>query len=306
MADDTTIPFILGMFTTSGSPAFPALVLDDDAAIAVEALAPLAARLGLALTGKESVFGLLQNWDHNFAALSAALAALADAKAGKYFRSALTASEFLTPCAPIDTPRQVLSELTGLPDAGELTFMPRLVSSVVGPKAKIPLPRRAGKVVAEAKIGVVVGQPAYQSSLQEAQAAIAGYLTVTDLTLLQGKHDRLSLGKFQPSFLPTGPLFVPKAFAGEIETAKMNLAVNGEVTIPSSLARRGETLAASLSRLSQDIQFFPGDILCCGAAGTPLLDDLPALGDGDIIETAVSGLGQQTLNTMTLSQQVAA
>ena len=304
MTEMAPIPFVLGMFTVSGSPAFPALVLDDEAAISIDAVAPLAARLGSALTGTDSVFGLLQNWDHNFPALCATVAALDDAVAGKYFRSAFTASDFLTATAPLPAARQVLCELTGKSASGPSRFTSKLASTVVGPRAKILLPKRAGRVVAEAKIGVVVSRPAYQMSTDEAEQAIAGYMTVTDVSLLdkgEGEGDPAWLSaKSQPSFLPTGPYFVPRAFAGDADRLEMNISINGERSLASSLSARSESLATTLSRLSQDIQFFPGDIICCGVNGHALAD-LPALGDGDIIETAVQGLGQQTCNAMRTS-----
>jgi len=172
---------------------------------------------------------------------------------------------------------------------------------VVGPKAKIHLPKRAGKVVAEAKIGAVIGQPSYLSDAAEAAAAVAGYITVTDVTMLDGREQAWFEGKSQPSFLPTGPYFVPRAFAGETANLDINIAVNGEKSFPARLGDRSESIETSLARLSQDYQLFPGDIICCGIEGGPGLLGLPGLGDGDIIETAVRGLGQQTLNAMRTS-----
>ena len=300
MIEMEPIPFVLGMFTVSGSPAFPALVLDDEAAISIDAVAPLAARLGSALTGTDSVFGLLQNWDHNFPALCATVAALADAVAGKYFRSAFTALEFLTACAPLAASRQSLCELTGTGSGGPSQFVAKLASTIVGPRAKILLPKRTGRIVAEAKIGMVVSRPAYQLSTDEAEQAIAGYITVTDVSLVDASEASWLAAKSQPSFLPTGPYFVPRAFAGEADRLDMSISVNGEGSLASNLSARPESLAATLSRLSQDIQFFPGDIVCCGVNGHALAD-LPALGDGDIIETAVQSLGQQTCNAMRTS-----
>lgn len=301
MEETRPAPFLLGMFTVSGSPAFPALILDDEAAISIDAVAPLAAGLGMALTGKETVFDLLQNWDHNAAALAATVEALADPATGKYFRSALTASEFLTPCAPLETPRQVLVELTGTSDSPY--FVAKLQSAIAGPKAKIHLPRHPGHVVAEAKIGLVIGRPIYQVDPDQAEQAIAGYITATDLTLLPEENANANwlLAKSQPCFLPIGPYFVPRFSAGVADALAINIAVNGERSFPSTLTHRSESLATSLSRLSQDIQLFPGDIVCCGVSNALSLRDLPCLGDGDIIETAIHGLGQQTLNAMRTS-----
>ncbi|MDH6266039.1 2,4-diketo-3-deoxy-L-fuconate hydrolase [Rhizobium sp. SG_E_25_P2] len=305
MNDDAQIPFVLGMFTVSGSPAFPALVLDDEAAISIDAIAPLAARLGHALTGQHSIFGLLQNWERNFAGLCATVMALNDAVAGKYFRSAFTSVEFLTPCAPIEAPRQILCELTGVEDARDTSFVAKLASTVVGPKAKIHLPKSAGRVVVEAKVGVVMGQPAYQLDAADGVGAIAGYVTVTDVTLVDSEmRGSWFTAKSQPSFLPTGPYFVPRAFAGDVDTLEMTLAVNGEKVFPTGLDQRSTPIGPAIADLTQDFQLFPGDIICCGAGWGQALADLPGLGDGDIVETAVRGLGQQTLNSMRASTDV--
>ena len=302
MAETESIPFVLGMFTVSGSPAFPALVLDDEAAISIDAIAPLAASLGLALTGAESVFGLLQNWEHNFLALSATAMALNDATAGKYYRSAFTAVEFLRPMAPLATPRQVLCEAFGA--AGERSeFMPKIASTVVGPKAKIHLPRRCRQVIAQPRVGVVIGHPAYELDAGSAGGAIAGYVTVTDVVALDAPS-RLGAHS-SPSFLPTGPYFVPHAFAGNADALEMRLVVNGELAIEASLATRDETIAETIARLTQDVQFFPGDIICCGVEHGDAVAGRAGLGDGDIIETAVRGVGQQTLNAMRTSDDLA-
>lgn len=306
MAEMETIPFVLGMFTVSGSPAFPVLVLDDEAAISIDAIAPLAARLGYALSGTQSLESLLGNWDYNFEALRRTVLALNDAQAGKYFRSAFTAIEFLTPCAPIAAPRQILCEITGARGVKPCTFTAKLASTLVGPKAKIHLPKRANSVVAEGKIGVVLGRPIYQATVEEAFSAIAGYVTVTDISLLPEPDSAVSedwlVMKSHPSFLPTGPYFVPAAFAGKADALDINIAINGERTFPGNISKRAETLAQSIAGLSQTVQFFPGDLVCCGMTDTTTLRDLPPLGDGDIVETAVSGLGQQTLNAMRTSQ----
>lgn len=298
MTEIEPIPFVLGMFTVSGSPAFPAIVLDDQAAIAIDAIAPLAAASGRALTCAHSVLGLLENWDHNFQALCATVMALDDAQAGKYFRSAFTSIEFLTPVAPLAAPRQVLGEVFGVED-GASAFMPRLVSSVVGPKAKIHLPRSARHVVAQPRIGVVIGRPAYELGDDDAGSAIAGYLTVTDVVATDAPSPLGALSS--PSFLPIGPYFVPKAFAGDADSLDMRLLVNGERAIEARLPDRRETLASTIGRLSREVQFFPGDIVCCGVAPRAPLSSQPGLGDGDILEIAVRGLGQQTLNAMRTS-----
>ena len=66
--------FALGSFSIGGCPPF-AGVVTDRGVVAVEALRSVSERSGLPLVGAESVFGLLQRWPENLAALAAALEA---------------------------------------------------------------------------------------------------------------------------------------------------------------------------------------------------------------------------------------
>ena len=63
MSDEQpSAPFALGMYSLSNSPAFPTLVFDDEAAVALEALSALITRLNLSPT-RSSVFDLVRHWD---------------------------------------------------------------------------------------------------------------------------------------------------------------------------------------------------------------------------------------------------
>ena len=269
------IPFVLAMATMSGSPVFPIVVLDDEAAISVDALAPLAARLGHGLTRQESVFDLLQDWQRNFPALCQAVMALDDQSLGKYTRSAVSALEFFELVAPIARPRQAFCM--------DRDLASRPVSQLAGPTAKIPMPPGADSLMARAEIGLVVGAPCYLASAIEASQALAGFVVSTHF------WDQ-RYNSFAPATAPIGPYFVPKAFTPE--TLSVNIAFNGEDSIESSFNQRAAKKC--LQQVSSKCQLFPGDLIAVplGEFGSP------QLGDGDIIETAISGLGQQKTNVV--------
>lgn len=296
-------PFLLAMVTVSGSPPFPVVVLDDEAVISVDAIAPLAARLGRALTGTDSLFGLLQNWEHNFVSLCAAVAALGDPATGRHFRGFVASVKFFDGVAPIAWPRQVFCELTAgaiSSDAGR--FVAKLPSAITGPHAKVLVPDGSDGVIAEAKLGTVIAAPTYHASDVEASAAIAGYITVTDITRAaalerEGGADWLA-AKSGPTFLPTGPWFVPAAFAGDPSAFDAQVSFNGEERVGWSGTALAHPPAAQVVALSAQLQLLPGDIICSGVTPEGGLSALPRLGHGDIIETAISGLGRQTLNCL--------
>ena len=286
------IPFALAQLRISSSPAFPAIVLDDAAVIPVDAILPLAAQLGFALSEPDSLDGLLRNWDHNFHALAATVSALDDAERGKYFRSAVSSIDFFTVDNPIAAPRQILCQST-LSDG---SIQPRLASTLVGPNGKVLVPPGSEGLWGEVKLGVVVSQPLHRATTQQAATAIAGYVTVSDYTdATQWTAGNALAAKQGPTLLAVGPYFLPAQFMLNQAGLDARLPVNGETCTGfegSDIAPVAETLAA----LSHDIQFFPGDLLCLG----PQIQsgNLELLGDGDIVEAAISGLGRQTTNTI--------
>ena len=273
------IPFVLATASISGSPAFPLVVLDDEAAIAVAALAPLAAKLGRGLSGSDSLHGLLQDWDRNRAGLGAAVQALDDAELGKYTRSSVTALEFFDLLAPLSGARQVIYA------AAQTEARPS--SSLAGPRAKVPVPSGETALHAGLAAGVVIGAPSYQASESEARHAIAG-LTVT--TTYQGANGET----WCPGFLPLGPYIVPRPFCDDTLTGR--IAFNGE-TGHDATAALTDAISA-VQRASAKCQLFPGDLIILPLGA---ISNAP-LGDGDIIETAIAGLGQQTTNIMVESK----
>lgn len=284
------ISFALAQLRISSSPAFPALILDDEAVVPVDAILPLAARCGYALTEPHSLDGLLRNWDRNFAGLSAVAAALDDKTEGKYFRSAVSSLSFFSVDCPLTAPRQIFSS----DSLGTGGLQPRILSTLVGPSAKILIPARSGALWAEAKIGLVVARPLYRADPEQAAQAIAGFVTVADYTVAQDwLEGRLFAAKQSPTLLSIGPYFLPAAFMlpqGETVAALPVNGVRQGVFSGSDLP----DFAGQLAALSHDVQLFPGDLVCLGPAADP--SALPELGEGDILEAAVSGLGRQTTN----------
>lgn len=286
------ISFALAQLRISSSPAFPALILDDEAVIPVDAILPLAARYGYALTEPQNLDGLLRNWDRNFAGLSAVVAALDDKTEGKYFRSAVSSLSFFSVDCPLAAPRQIFSN----DSLGAGDFVPRIASTLVGPAAKILVPARSQSLWVEAKIGIIVSRPLYRANVEEAAQAIAGFVTVADYTVSKDwEEGRRFAAKQSPTLLSIGPYFVPAAFMPSQEEIVAALPING-VPQGQFSGKDLSGFAEQVAALSKDVQLFPGDLLCVGPSTNPA--ELPRLGEGDIIEAAISGLGRQTTNTM--------
>ena len=275
----TTIPFALAQANISGSPAFPLIVLDDEAAISLDAAAPLAARLGHAFSDIGSLQGLLNDWDRSLPALRAVVSALDDPELGKYVRSSVTALEFFDCHAPLPAQRQVIV-------AGEKAEMVP-ATTLAGPTAKIPIPPSETSLVAGLAIAIVIGAPTYRATPDEAAQAIAGLTVAT-------RYQTIGGDTWAPAFLPTGPYILPFEFAEADLGGRISF--NGETGQDGTFSK-ADAIAATAT-VSARCQLFPGDLIICpmGPMGTT------PLGDGDIIETAIAGLGRQTTNIMVESK----
>lgn len=273
------IPFALATARISGSPAFPLVILDDEAAISLEALAPLAAKLGQALTHTATLQGVLQDWDRNFTALCAAVSGLNDPAMGKYARSSVTAIEFFDLQAPLAMQRQVY--FAGDP----ISLQP--ATALAGPKAKVPIPPGADHLMAGLAMAIVIGAPTYRPTEAEAQGAIAGYAVATRYCLPNGDT-------WAPTFLPIGPMLVPAPFCAAQTQGR--IAFNGETGRDGAFGT--DQAVAAIREVAMRAQLFPGDLIICPMG--EFCDQ--GLRDGDIIETAIAGLGQQTTNIMVESK----
>lgn len=210
--------FRLGTFSIAGCPPFPGLVVAERV-YAIHALEELTAELGCDLQGTQSVLGLLDSWDRNFAALEPIAAALASTTPGAVARRVLDRGTLLTQLrihAPVQ-PRQIFQAGANYhkhvvdlivdgavardPSANKeqvranATEMMRkraasgkpfvfmgLWSSVIGPYDPIVVPYDVEQPDWELELAAVIGRPARRVSREEALAHVAGYTIANDIT----------------------------------------------------------------------------------------------------------------------------
>lgn len=171
-------------------------------------------------------------------------------------------------------------------------------NTVVGPQDEVPIPPRATKVDWEVELGVVIGRRAsYLKDEQEALDVIAGYVTSHDVSerdfQIAESGGQWSKGKCAENFNPVGPALVP---AAEVDPQRLRLwsRVNGEPRQDSSTADMVFTVAQLVHHLSQYMVLSPGDLINTGTPqGVALSGRFPYLGDGDVVELGIEGLGEQ-------------
>lgn len=171
-------------------------------------------------------------------------------------------------------------------------------NTVVGPNDDVAIPRNSTKTDWEVELGVVIGRRAsYLSSPEEADAYIAGFVVVNDLSerefQLEVSGGQWSKGKSCPGFCPTGPFLLT---ADEVDCTNLRLAswVNGEPRQDSTTADLIFDVHTIIYSLSQYLVLEPGDLVCTGTPqGVALSGRFPYLKVGDVVEMEIEGLGRQ-------------
>lgn len=318
-------PFALATLSAPDGPRFPALVTPDSDAL----------DLRTALGGDErlTVLSLLDRWETVLPQLRA-LAADAGDGAGAGAGVGRTPVAELQVHAPV-APRQVFqsganyrrhvidlhvahrapgddrpeaerrAEAAEIMDRRAAEDLPYvfigLPSAITGPCDDVVLPAWAEQPDWELELAVVIGRPAYQVSVDEAPAHIAGYTIANDLTDRSTvfRRDMPQIGtdwlrsKNAPGFTPLGPWIVPAESVADPDDLRVTLKLNGETMQDESTKDMIFKVARMVSYASQTARLLPGDLVLTGSPAGNGMHWGRLLRDGDVMEGSVTGLGVQ-------------
>jgi 2-keto-4-pentenoate hydratase/2-oxohepta-3-ene-1,7-dioic acid hydratase in catechol pathway len=310
--------FGLGRFSVAGCTPFMGVVLEDSA-MALQALAPLAQRMGAVwpCPVEQSPF---EQWPALFDVLSRVIAEFAEDEA---FESAKIPLERLRIHAPFQ-PRQAFCTIanyrSGAVQArldaaraaaieaceqrlrdGQPYVSNKLPTSVIGPFDAIALPAHVRQPDWEVELGVVIGKEARNVKREDAMSCVAGYTVVNDITVreLVSRHEPQGMGtdwlqaKNAPGFLPVGPWVVPAAFVPDPYALRMTLRLNGELMQDEKTGDMIFDIAAQIEYVSRHVRLLPGDLLCTGAPAGFGLHYGRFLEPGDMVQAGIDGLGGQ-------------
>ncbi len=172
-------------------------------------------------------------------------------------------------------------------------------NTVVGPYDEVRVPRTAQQTDWEVELGIVIGSElTYAASEADALAAIAGYVTIDDVSERHFQRDvsggQWSKGKCAPTFAPVGPWLVPAAEVADPQALRLRSWVGGEPRQDSTTADMVFGVAFLVHHLSQFMTLSPGDIIATGTPeGVAMSGRFPYLAAGDVLEIEVEGLGRQ-------------
>lgn len=175
----------------------------------------------------------------------------------------------------------------------------KATNTLNGPYDDVAIPLHADKTDYEVELGVVLTKDVYGlKNEEEAEAAIAGYCLVNDLserTFQLEKGGQWIKGKSCPGFSPVGPFLATADELGDLDSLKMTLTVNGDLRQNGSTSYMIFRPAFLVYYLSQFMLLEAGDLISTGTpSGVALGMDPPLyLKQGDVVELSIDGLGSQ-------------
>jgi 2-keto-4-pentenoate hydratase/2-oxohepta-3-ene-1,7-dioic acid hydratase in catechol pathway len=169
-------------------------------------------------------------------------------------------------------------------------------SSIVGPGAKIVIPREETRPDYEGEVAVVIGQPTYRADAEEARAAVGGIAAINDVSgrraQLETPLRQFTLGKSFDTFSPLGPCI---AWTEGVDLADIDLrtTVSGEVMQDANTRDLIFSVVELIQYISQGVTLQPGDVIATGTPSGVGDGRTPKryLHEGDTVEIYVEGVG---------------
>jgi 2-keto-4-pentenoate hydratase/2-oxohepta-3-ene-1,7-dioic acid hydratase in catechol pathway len=211
--------------------------------------------------------------------------------------------------APFVRPHQILciglnyadhAKESGAEVPSEPIIFTKAPNTLIGPDDDVIIPKDSLKSDWEVELGIVIGKRAkYLSSPADAEAHIAGYVLVNDVSEREFQLERQgqwSKGKSCETFNPAGPWLVTRDELSDVSDLRMTLNVNGQARQNSTTAQMVFKPDFLVYYLSQFMVLEPGDLINTGTPPGVGLGLKPPvfLHDGDVMELGIEGLGRQT------------
>ena len=210
--------------------------------------------------------------------------------------------------APIARPHQILciglnysdhAAETGAAVPDEPILFTKSPNTLIGPNDDVRIPRGSTKLDWEVELGVVIGQrTSYLDSVDDARAAIAGYVVVNDVSERAFQVERggqWSKGKSAETFNPAGPWLVTPDEIDDVRNLRMWLDVSGVRRQNGSTSTMIFDPYFVVHYLSQFLVLEPGDLIDTGTPPGVGMGMRPQvwLKAGDVMELGIEGLGSQ-------------
>lgn len=179
------------------------------------------------------------------------------------------------------------------------TLFAKFPEALIGPDDPIVLPPSSHRVDWEAELAVVVGCRVRHASEATAEAAVAGFAVLNDVTMRdwQYRSAQWLQGKTFEATTPLGPrLVTPDELPGGVRPAvELSCTVDGERVQRANTADLVFDPVTLISYISTIVTLNPGDVIATGTPGGVGHAREPRryLAEGSVLATAIEGLGAQ-------------
>ncbi|MFI6276940.1 fumarylacetoacetate hydrolase family protein [Streptomyces sp. NPDC050988] len=176
------------------------------------------------------------------------------------------------------------------------TLFAKFPEALIGPNDTLTLPPESDAVDWEAELVVVIGRSIRRGDRAEAEAAIAGYTVLNDVTLRdwQFRTREWLQGKTWEATTPLGPCMVtPDELPSD---AEISCTVDDEVVQKSTIGDLVFDAPDLVGYVSTIVTLQPGDLIATGTTGGVGHARKPPryLQDGQTLVTRVQGIGELT------------
>jgi len=174
------------------------------------------------------------------------------------------------------------------------TLFAKYPEALVGAFDDVVLPAASDAVDWEAELAVVIGTRVRHADEATAEAAIAGYAVLNDVTARDWQYRTLQWlqGKTFEATTPFGPELVTPDEAGS--GLDLSCSVDGEVVQTANTGDLVFGAAATIAYVSTILTLEPGDVIALGTPGGVGHARKPPryLAPGSVLTTTIAGLGE--------------
>jgi len=210
-------------------------------------------------------------------------------------------------CAPIPAPQKFLglggnypshlaeAAKVGIVRTGNQVWFNKQVSCITGPYDPVHKPRISEQFDYEGELGVVIGRRCRHIRADDADAVIAGYVVVNDMSVRdwQLRSPTHTLGKSFDTHGPFGPWLVTSDEIADPHNLRIRTWVNGELRQDGNTSQMIHRIGTMVAELTTAFTLEPGDVLATGSpAGVGGLMEPPRyLRPGDLVRVEIESVG---------------
>lgn len=186
---------------------------------------------------------------------------------------ALEGAAILPPCVPgkfigLWNNYHAAAERNGQSIPEHPLFFLKPLSSLAGAGTVVTLPADIGRVIYEGELGIVIGKPCHNVTVEDAESMILGYTCVNDITALDiltadPSFPQWTRSKGFDGFGVIGPVIQTDVDWRDL-TVKVMVNDRERQSYPASDMIMNP--AEIVSQLSADMTLEPGDVIACGTS----------------------------------------